>query len=76
MLNMTLLHQKYRYRHVCYGSVYQKAIFEKYIFMSIRLIPVQTNVHFKIVQLIVVMFDISCLRRAIHVVYAGVTYYM
>ena len=70
MLNMVLRRQKIRFCHFCYGSDIKKQ-FSKNIFMSILPIPVQTKVHFKILQFFFYCFfsfDMSFLRRALHVV--------
>ena len=67
MLNMTLRRQKTVFVTFVPGVYIQKQ-FSKNIFVSIILVLAQTKVHFKILQLFVVTFDTSCLRRAIQVV--------
>ena len=49
-------------------EVYIQKQFSKNMFMSIIPVHLKKNVHFKGLQLFVVTFDMSCLRRAIHVV--------
>ena len=50
-----------------------KSNFRK-IYMSIRPISEQTKVQLEILQLFVVTFDMSCLRRTIHLVQTEVAY--
>ena len=49
-------------------EVYIQKQLLKTIYMSMYMvsIPVQTKVQFKILQLFVVTFDMSCLRPAVH----------
>ena len=64
-VEQTLLHQKFRFCSVVY---YEKQ-FSKNMFMSIRPIPVQTKVQLKILQLLVVVFDMKRLHLAIHIIF-------
>ena len=58
---MTLRRQNYRFCHFCSGSVYIEKEFSKNIFMSMIPIPVQTKLHFKILELFGVTFDVRYL---------------
>ena len=69
---MTLQRQKYRFCNFCPGSVCPKQFFEN-IFISVRPIRIQTKVHFKSLQSVVVTLEIGCKRRAIRVVQTAVS---
>ena len=49
--------------------VYNEKQFSKNMFMSIRPIPVQTKVQFKVLGLLVVVFDMRRLHLAIHMIF-------
>ena len=64
---MTSQRQIYCFYHFCLVSVCSD-IFLKTVYMYARPIPIQTKVHFKILQFVAVMYDKGCLSCAFDVV--------